>query len=741
MKPICLLLTLIMTFQTDLSNAETLTLERIFASPDLSGPSLRALKMSPDGSRVTYLQGKADNKDQYDLWEYHIADQAKRLLVDSNDLLDGEEVLSDEEKARRERQRLANVSGIIDYAWSEAGDALLFPLNGDLYVYQLASKKTQQLTASAAFETDAKFSPKAQYVSFIRDQDVFVVNTETGEEKQLTTDGAGLIKNGMAEFVAQEEMDRDTGYWWSPDERYIAYLQVDESPVAVTKRYEINADDIEVIEQRYPYTGEANVTIKLGIVDLANGQTQWVDLGEEQDIYIARVGWLPDSQRLSYQWQSRNQQTLQLRFADLKGQSQTVVTESSDTWINLHHDLKFLPDGHFIWASERNGFKHLYLYANDGTLIRQLTDGEWVVDAVEGVDEAASWVYFTGSLTSPLERHLYRVNYTQPGEPEKITQREGFHDITMDASASHYIDQWSDRNHPPQTSLHQAAGSRVVWLNENKVVEGHPYYPYVDNHLDNEFGTLKAADGHTLHYRMIKPKDFDPQQQYPVFQYVYGGPHVQYVTKSWGRWIEQYMAQQGFVVFVIDNRGSDRRGMKFESALYQQMGTVELADQLVGTNFVKSLPFVAADKVGIFGWSYGGFMTLKALTNAPDDYALGVSVAPVTDFALYDTHYTERYMSTPQLNPDGYRQTATFEHAKNIRKPLLLIHGMADDNVLFLNSTKMIKVLQDEGILFDTMIYPGGKHGISGAKPQFHVYSTIADYFIKHLKPKSPEAP
>ncbi len=728
-----------MTLNVEHVNAEALTLERIFASPDLSGTSLRLMKMSPDGQRVTFLQGKAENKDQYDLWEYRIKDASKRMLVDSNDLLDGEEVLSAEEQARRERQRLASVKGIIDYAWSDDGQALLFPLNGDLYLYQLANKKIRQLTQSAAFETDAKFSPGGHYVSFIRAQNVFVVDVRTGEEKQLTHDGGGLIKNGMAEFVAQEEMDRDTGYWWSEDDRYIAFLQVDESPVAVTKRYEINADDIQVIEQRYPYTGEANVTIKLAMVAIDSGQIQWVDLGEEQDIYIPRVKWLPDSKHLSYQWQSRDQQTLKLQFADLQGQSQTVVTETSQTWINLHHDLKFLDDGRFVWASERSGFKHLYLYGSDGALLQTLTSGDWVVDAVVGIDQAAGWVYFTGSKDSPLEKQLYRVNYQSTGKIQRITQREGFHAITMDEQAGHYIDQWSDRNHPTQTSLHRADGERLFWLNENKVDENHPYHPYMASHLDNEFGELQAPDGQKLYYRMIKPKGFDPNKKYPVFQYVYGGPHVQYVTKSWGtKWIEQYMAQQGFVVFVIDNRGSDRRGVKFESALYKQMGTPELADQLVGTNYVKSLPFVDAEKVGIFGWSYGGFMALKALTNAPEDYALGVSVAPVTDFALYDTHYTERYMSTPQLNPDGYRKTAMFDNAKNIVRPLLLIHGMADDNVLFLNSTQMIKTLQDEGILFDTMIYPGGKHGISGAKAQYHVYSTIADFFIKHLQRQSP---
>lgn len=730
-----LILTAIMNLAPETVGAKELTLERIFSSPDLSGTSLRALKMSPDGARVTYLQGKLENKDHYDLWEYHIKDSEKRLLVDSNSLLEGEEILSAEEQARRERQRLANVKGIIDYSWSDDGNALLFPMNGDLYLYQLTDKKTQQLTQSTAFETDAKFSPKGNYVSFIREQNVFVVNVHTGQEQQLTFDGAGLIKNGMAEFVAQEEMDRDTGYWWSPDEQHIAFLQVDETPVAVTKRYEINADDITVIEQRYPYTGEANVKIKLATVNLKTSAIQWIDLGDDEDIYLTRVKWLPDSKHVSYQWQSRNQQTLELKFSDLKGQSQTVVKETSDTWINLHHDLKFLSDGSFIWASERDGFKHLYLYGRDGKLIKQITSGEWVVDAVEGIDETKQWVYFTAGLDSPLEKHLYRTNYKNTGSPQAISVESGFHEITMDASANYYIDQWSDRNTPPKVSLHQANGHRNVWLNENKVDESHPYNPYVKNHLPNEFGQLMAEDGQTLHYRMIKPKNFDSSKKYPVFQYAYGGPHVQYVTKSWGRWVEQYMAQQGFIVFVLDNRGSDRRGVKFESVLYKQMGTPELADQLVGTNYLKSLPYVAADKVGFFGWSYGGFMALKALSNAPDDYALAVSVAPVTDFALYDTHYTERYMSTPQLNPDGYRKTAMFDNAKNIKKPLLLIHGMADDNVLFLNTTKMMKVLQDEGILFDTMIYPGGKHGISGEKSQLHVYRTITEFFIKHLQP------
>ena len=713
------------------TQAKNLTIERIFSSPSLSGTSMRNVKFSPDGKRVTFLQGKAENKDQFDLWEYNIASKNKQQLVDSSVLLPEGEILSAEEKARRERQRTANLSGIVEYSWSKDGQQILFPLGGNLFVYQLQNHQAKQITDSKDFDTDSRFSPKGNFVSFVRKQNIYMVDLSMYTEIQLTFDGKDTIKNGMAEFVAQEEMDRDTGYWWSPDEKYIATIQVDESPVSVTQRYEINAENIEIVNQRYPYTGDPNVLVKLSILDIQTKKNTWITLGDNTDIYLTRVKWLPDSQQVSYQIMQRNQQKSELFFADLSAHSETILNETSQSWLNLHNDLYFLKDQTFIWASERDGFNHLYHYKNSGELIKQLTHGSWVVDAIEAIDKDKGLVYFTASKTSATEKHLYVVDLNA-SEPRKITRKSGWHEITMDENAYYFIDNWSDRDHPTSTYLFNVAGDLQITLNDNTINKDHPYYRYLNAHQKTTFGELKTIDGDVLNYRIILPKDFDAKNKYPVFLYTYGGPHAQVVTKSWGRSIDQYMAQQGFIVFALDNRGSARRGLAFESALYKHMGGVEIVDQLTGVNYLKSLDYVDTNKIGIFGWSYGGFMTLKAVTKS-DAFAIGVAVAPVTDYKLYDTFYTERYMSTPQLNAEGYKTTAVFDDVKNIKNPLLVIHGMADDNVLFTNSTKLFKAMQDAGVLYDSVIYPGGKHGISGEKPQIHVWKTISQYFIKHL--------
>ncbi len=721
------------------TQAEALTIERIFASPTLEGPSLMKLKVAPTGDRVTFLRGKQDDREQLDLWEYHIADEELRLLVDSKRLVPDEGVLSEEEKGRRERQRLAGLRGIIEYAWAEAGDALLFPLGGDLYYYRLDQGSPKRLTATESFETDPQFSPRGNFVSFIRDQNLYAVDVRTGEERQLTSDGGGTIKNGMAEFVAQEEMDRDTGYWWSGDERRIAFLKVDQSPVAVTRRYEIDADEVRVIEQRYPYTGTPNVIVRLGVVEVEGGAITWIDLGEETDIYLPRVKWLPDSRRLSYQVQSRDQTRLDLNITDVAaGSPRIVLTETAPTWVNLHDDLRFLErQDAFVWSSERTGFRHLYLYATAGELIRPLTAGDWLVDRVEGVDEAAGRVYFTATEKSALEKHLYSqsLDTETPAAATRITRREGFHEIEMPKSAGVYIDTYSSRDQPPQVSLKRADGEHLTWLVENRIDEDHPYRPYLQAHRPTEFGTLEAADGQRLYYRVTTPLGFDPARQYPVFVHVYGGPGAQMVTKSWSRriLIEQYMAQHGFVVFALDNRGSKRRGKAFEDPIHLSMGTVEVDDQVRGVEFLKTLPYVDPDRIGVFGWSYGGYMVLMSLFQHPDAYAAGVSVAPVTDWSLYDTHYTERYMGTPEGNAEGYARGSVLPFAERLSKPLLIAHGMADDNVLFTHSTKVFKALQDSGKLFDQMTYPGGKHGLSGTKTETHAYRTVVEFFEKHL--------
>jgi len=723
--------------------AEPLTIERIFASPDLSGPGLRSPRVSPAGDRITVLRGKDSDREQLDLWEYHVADGELRVLVDSKVLMPEAVELSEEEKARRERQRIAGLRGIVDYRWARSGEAILFPLGGDIYLFDLTvdrDEAVRRLTRTEAFETDPQLSPQGSLVAFVRNQDLYLIDRASGDERRLTTDGGGVIKNGMAEFVAQEEMGRNSGYWIAPDDARIAFLRVDESPVAVTTRYEIEADTVEVVEQRYPYAGTPNVQITLGVIDLASGETRWIDLGEERDFYLPRVKWLPDARTLAVQRQARDQRRMDLLFVDvMSGATRTVLSETAETWVDIHDDLHFLSDqAAFIWSSARSGFSHLYLYSLDGELIRSLTAGAWQVGALEGVDEAGGVLYFTGTEATPLDRHLYRqaLDTSAPADVARITERPGTHDIDMNRSGQIYIDRYSSPDQPPQLSLHRADGERLTWLVENALDADHPYHPYLQAHRPTEFGTLKAEDGQTLHYRILKPGEFDAGQQYPVFMYVYGGPAGQTVTRSWGRRVlfEQYMAQQGYVVFSLDNRGTPRRGVAFEAPIHRRAATVEIADQLRGLEFIKARPWVDGDRVGLFGWSYGGYATLMGLMQAPQAWALGVAVAPVTDWSLYDTHYTERYLGTPQDNAEGYRFGNVLTHAARLERPLLVIHGMADDNVLFTNSTVLFKRLQDENILFDAMTYPGGKHGISGQAAQTHVYRTIAAYFDRHLK-------
>lgn len=727
------------TLPAEVSKSQQLTIERIYSSPSLNGQTPKSLKFSPDGSRVTYLQGKAEDLHRYDLWEYNLASKENKLLVDSQSLFSGPENLSDEEKARRERQRIYGV-GIMEYQFSQDGSALLFPLNGDIYYYNLASKTAKRLTETAGFETDVKFSPKGNFVSYIRAQNIYVLNIASGEERQLTIDGAGTIKNGMSEFVAQEEMSRMTGYWWSPNEKHIAFLRVDETPVQTVIRNEIYAEKIELIEQRYPATGTNNVHIQLAVTDIQAKKIRFVDLGDNQDIYIPRVKWLNDSKKLSYQLQSRDQKTLTLKTYDLKKRRQkTLLTETSTHWINLHKDLTFLKDNKsFIWASERDGYKHLYHYNLKGQLISQLTKGEWVVDSLTRVDEKNGWLYFTGRADTPLERHLYKVPMTgkSPEHVQRISKRNGFHSINFSATSESYIDSFSNTKTPKQVSLHLANGEHVTWLAENKVTAEHPVAPYYDDLVMPEFGSLKSDDGQAdLFYKLYKPKNMQPGKKHPVIVRVYGGPHAQRVTNSWqGADMTQHMLQQGYIVYQLDNRGSNYRGTAFEFPIYETLGKVEVADQITGVKYLQSLPYVDKERIGIFGHSYGGYMALMTMFKAGDYFKAGVSGAPVTDWMLYDTHYTERYLNHPKVNASGYQQSSVFPYVSGLSGPLMVYHGMADDNVLFTNTTKLIKSLQDEGKLFELMTYPGSKHSMRGKKVKVHLNSTIMDFFDRHFK-------
>lgn len=725
------------------ARAEKLTLEAITGPLPLSGPTLMKPRVAPDGARVTFLRGKDDDRNQLDLWEYDIASGQTRLLVDSKVVLPGTETLSLAERERRERQRIAAYTGIVDYQWAPDGRRLLFPLGGELYLYDLdrqGAAAVRQLTHGEGFATDPKLSPKGGYVSFVRGRDLWVIDLADGRQIRLTDDGSDTIGNGVAEFVADEEMDRHTGYWWAPDDSAIAFARIDESQVPVQKRYEVYVNRTDVVEQRYPQAGQPNVRVQLGVIaPKAGAAPRWVDLGPNPDIYLARVDWR-DPQRLTFQRQSRDQKTLELVEADLaSGAQRVLVTETSPTWVPLHNALHFLKDGRFLWASERSGYEHLYLASEDGRTLTPLTSGPWVVDGLEAVDEQAGKVYFTATKDAPTQKHLYTVPLAG-GTIERLTAEPGFHAISFARNASVYVDSWSNVTTPPQIALHRADGRKLATLVHNDPRDpDHPFHAYLADYRPVEFGTLVAADGRTeLHYRLIKPAGFDPARQYPVMVYVYGGPATQTVLDAWpGRadgMFDQYLAQHGYVVFSLDNRGTPRRGRDFGGALYGRQGTVEVDDQLRGVAWLKAQPWVDPARIGVQGWSNGGYMTLMLLAKHSEAYACGVAGAPVTDWGLYDSHYTERYMNLPAANPDGYREARVASHLDGLTAQLLLLHGMADDNVLFTNSTSLMAELQARGKVFELMTYPGAKHGLSG-KAALHRYKTAAAFIDRCLKP------
>lgn len=714
--------------------AQPLTIERIFQSPGLDGKAPKTLKVSPDGQRVTFLQGKSTDYNRLDLWEYHIPSGKTRMLFNSDDLSTGEEELSDEEKARRERMRLSG-SGIVSYQWSNDGKALLFPLGGDVYYHKLGEKGAERLLNTDAFETDIKLSPKGTYISFIRDQNLIIKHIASGKETAVTTEGGGTLKYGMAEFVAQEEMGRMTGYWWSPDESHIAFTEVDESPVEVITRSEIYADEIKTIEQRYPSAGTPNVAVRLAIYDVANQSREWVDLGKEKDMYFARGDWMNNSQVFTYQWQNRSQQMLELRAYDLDSKRQKVLLkEQSDTWVNLHDDLRFLDDNkHFVWASERDGYKHLYLYTNEGKLVRQLTSGDWVVDEVEAINKQTGDIYFSGRKDTPLEKQVYKTN-VDGDDITRISKLGAYRDAVFSGDASIYIDKFSTINSPYQVSLNKASGEQITWLEENALDDNHPLTPYMSDWVAPEFGTITTNDNAELMYRLYKPSKLEGK--HPVIVYLYGGPHAQVVTNKWAGnrgLLFQHWVSKGYVVFTIDNRGSNYRGKGFEDPIFKAMGGIEVADQVAGVEFLRTLPFVDAERIGVHGHSYGGYMTLMTMFKAGDYFKAGVSGAPVTDWRLYDTHYTERYMGNPTVDKAEYDAASVFPYAKDLKGPLLIYHGMADDNVLFTHSTKLYKHLQDLAKPFEVMDYPGKKHSIRGKNTGIHLFHTITNFFDRNI--------
>ncbi|MFC0687433.1 S9 family peptidase [Novosphingobium clariflavum] len=718
----------------------SLTFERVFASPSLDGPAPREVKISPDGRWLTLLRNRSDDRERYDLWGYERATGEWRMLVDSLKLGSGRE-LSEAEKMQRERKRVGSLKGIVSYGWSKDGKAILVPLDGDLWLATLDGS-VRRLTDSPEDELNAALSPKGRYLSFVRDQRLYVGPLSGVAPKAVTPEEpARTVHWGEAEFVAQEEMDRFAGYWWSPEESRIAVERFDEAPVGVVTRAAIGAEGTKVFEQRYPAAGTPNALVSLHLMNPDGSGLVKVDLGSDPDIYLARVDWAPDGRTLFVQREDRAQSKIDMLAVDpATGRSRVLFTEHAPrvspngTWVNLSSNYRFLKDGSLVWWSERDGFGHLYRF-KDGTF-SQLTSGRWVVTGLVGVDEAKGRIYFTGTKDSVLAPQLYALDLARPAAPERLTDPGFANAAVASADATTFYVTRSSSTQPAQSYVADATGKRLAWVEENRVEGTHPYAPYLAAHRETTFGTIKADDGSDLHWLMITPK-MEPGKHYPVFFEHYGGPHAQTVSKGWLGALPQAIVAKGYIYFRLDNRGSANRGVAFESQIRNAMGTVEVADQRAGAKYLKTLPFVDPAKIATYGWSYGGYMTLKMLESDPGLYAAGISGAPVTKWELYDTSYTERYLGDPRKQPEVYRAADAIENAPKIADPLLLMHGMADDNVVFENSTALIAKMQASSTQFEMMLYPGQTHSAVRGSTARHVWETIFAFLGRHgVKPE-----
>ena len=740
------------------------TLDAIHANRTFSPEAFRGGRWADEGPVITYIQ-PADTGDATHLMRYNLE------TGDSTRVIDGTNLYADD---------VDRVVPIEDYQFSEDGNKVLIYTDskqvwrantkGYYYVYD---RSAQTLTPVAdrddGYQMFAKFNPSATKVAFVRNRDLYLVNLRTGQETALTSDGSeGAIINGTFDWVYEEEFRVRDGWEWGPDGEHIAFFKLDESE---TKQFALTDHTTRYPTYkrfRYPKAGEKNSEIKVGVIDLSavrpsrDQQRQairyfdtntWEEGGTKHE-YLPRMGWTPKVNGRHRVWMfrmNRNQNRLDLLYGDPKtGRVQTILQEKHDTYIEVAGEtLSFLDDGeHFVFLSERSGYNHAYLYRTDGTNLGPITGGKWEVTAFHGIDEASLTAYFTATREHSTERHLYSAGvslgrHEAPMPPTKVTDAPGWHDVNLSKDRKYYIDAHSRRGTPPTWTLHKANGPTITTLKENDALARR-----LDRHNlpSASFTTLPAADGTSLNAYVMKPTDFAPTKQYPVLMYVYGGPGIQTVTDRWGGvrhlWHQYLVKTQNVVVVSVDNRGTGGRGKAFQDVPYKRLGQPESADQIAAAQALTDSSWVDADRLGIWGWSYGGYTTLMSMLTGegPSTFTAGLSVAPVTDWRLYDTIYTERYMSTPQANQNGYVQGAPQTYAGRLEEhqDLILAHGSFDDNVHPQNSIQMANRLQDNGKQFQFMLYPKKTHSIAGGKTRLHLFRMLTSFVEEHLaRPKT----
>jgi dipeptidyl-peptidase-4 len=673
---------------------------------------------APDGKHFAYFQSG-------EVVLFDVAAKSERTLLSLGPLEKAAVPVPDPPRFDWQNRRVSEDS----LEWTHSGKQLLLSVRGDLFLFSLDTGTWEQLTATAEAERDPKLSPDGSRVAFRRGHDLYTLEMATHQLSRLTDDGSATLLNGEPDWVYPEELDLSTAYWWSPDSKHIAYMQFDVAREFVYPQVSLTGLRALAEPERYPQAGTSNADVHVGVVPASGGATRWMDLGETRGSLIARVHWTPDSTRLAIERLNRVQNHLDLLLTDASaGTSHSILSESDPYWIN-HNDLfQFVGKDEFLWGSERDGFCHLYLYSLEGQQKKRLTEGDWEVTEIVGVDESHQKVYFLSTEVSPLDRELYSVKLNGK-DRTRLSQEPGAHEISMGPTADYYLDTFSSLTEPPRSNLHSIGGEEksVFRPAKRELMDEYSVQP-------SEVIQIKAQDGKLLYGRLIKPANFRAGEKYPAVVMVYGGPGVQTVLNAWqgANWA-QALAARGFVIWELDNRGSTGRGHAFETPLYRRFGKTELADQLEGVRYLLAQGFVDPARVGIYGWSYGGFLTLYSLLNAPDVFRAGVAGAPVTNWRNYDTIYTERYLGLPTENAEGYRASSPVDYAAKLKAKLLIVHNVEDDNVLFQNTVQMTDALEQAGKLFDMAIYTGKSHGVTGPVHR-QLLETLTEFFEKNLK-------
>lgn len=627
-----------------------------------------------------------------------------------------------------EKQILISTGFESIYRWS---------FRAEYFIYDVTTKTLKKLSGNGK-QSYAAFSPDGSKVAFVRANNLFYVTLGDMKETQVTTDGKfNEIINGSTDWVYEEEFGFTTAFFWSPDNNKLAYYRFDESKVKEynMQKWNQGATYPQDYKFKYPKAGEANSVIEIYVYDLSTEQKMKADLGGNTDIYIPRVKWTQDANTLSIRRMNRLQNQLEIMHLNtLSGAISTVLTEKNTAYVDINDDLTYLNDKkHFIYVSEMSGYNHIYLYTVEGKLVRQITNGNWEVTSFIGLDEKTKTVYYQSTEVSPLERHLYSVSLDGK-KKNRLTTEAGMHTANMSNDFQFYIKYFNSVPQPNTVSLYTTKGNKLIKVLEKNETLQKTVAEY--GIVTKEFFSFNTVDGQALNGLFMKPKDFDASKKYPVLIYQYSGPGSQNVSNSWGGghfYFHQMLVQKGYIVAVVDTRGTGFRGEAFKKMTYKQLGKYELEDHVAAAKYLSTLNYVDGSRIGIWGWSYGGYMSSLAMTNGGGVFKMGIAVAPVTNWRYYDTIYTERYLQTPQENAGGYDDNSPSTHAAKLKGNFLLIHGTGDDNVHFQNSVVLQEALVNAGIQFDSFYYVDKHHGIQGGKTRQHLYTQMLNYVLENL--------